>query len=87
MYLIYDNDKIIIRMATDGDEIPIFHLTKEMKDHFTKTRDLLDSILETFEILEDKDLVNRVQLAEQELLEGKKATLESLKKELSVDEI
>ena len=70
-----------MNMAIDQDT-PVFFLTKEMKDQFTKTRDLLDSILETFEILEDTETMKRLQEAEVDIKEQKIVSLEDLKKEL-----
>ncbi len=72
-------------MVLENDGVPVFFLTKEMKEHFTKTRDLLDSILETFEILEDQELMDRINIAETEIENENTISLENLKEDLSVD--
>ena len=43
------------------DSIPVFKLDKEIKELFMKTRDFLDQIVETFEILEDEELMNAIK--------------------------
>ena len=63
-------------------DTPIFYLTEDVKKQFKDTRDMLDQILETFEILEDKELMNRIQIADREFEEGKTTTLDDLLKEI-----
>ena len=43
---------------------------------------MLDQILETFEIMEDQELMNRIQIAEREFEKGDFTSLEDLKNEL-----
>jgi hypothetical protein len=63
-----------------SDSIPIFTIDKETKELFIKTRDLLDQILETFEILEDKELMNDIKQAEKDYQEEKYVSLDEYKK-------
>lgn len=69
-------------MASDS-KVPIFYLTEDMKNQFTKTRDLLDSILETFEILEDPELMNRIKQSSTDFEIGETISFDQLKEELS----
>ena len=63
-----------------SDSIPVFKIDKETKELFTKTRDLLDQILETFEIMEDGELMNDIEEAQNEYKKGKYVSLEDYKK-------
>ena len=63
-----------------SDSIPVFKLDKETKELFAKTRDLLDQILETFEIMEDPELMKDINEAEKDYQEGKYVTLDEYKK-------
>lgn len=47
-------------MTQPEDRIPVFFLDTKTKDLLHKTRDLLDQILETFEIIEDEDLMHDI---------------------------
>ena len=58
----------------------MFKIDKETKELFTKTRDMLDLILETFEILEDQELMKEIEQAQKEYKEGKYTSLEDYKK-------
>jgi len=62
-------------------KIPVFSIDKELKQQLKTTRDLLDQILETFEIMEDQELMEEIKKAEEEYKEGKAIPLEELKKE------
>lgn len=62
------------------ESIPVFTLDKETVELFTRTRDLLDQILETFEILEDKELMAEIVQAEEEYEKGIFVSLEEYKK-------
>ncbi len=62
-----------------SDSNPVFKIDKETKELFTKTRDLLDQILETFEIMEDQELMKEIEQAQKEYKEGKYVSLEDYK--------
>ncbi|MHA1910966.1 MAG: hypothetical protein ACTSYA_04635 [Candidatus Kariarchaeaceae archaeon] len=62
-------------------KIPVFSIDKELKQQLKTTRDLLDQILETFEIMEDQELMEEIKKAEEEYKEGKAVPFEELKKE------
>lgn len=64
-----------------SDSIPVFKLDKETKELFTKTRDLLDEILETFEIMEDQELMKDIDKAKKEYENGKYVSLEEYKRD------
>jgi hypothetical protein len=49
-------------MSRSDEGIPVFHLDDETKMLFKKTRDQLDEILETFEILEDEELMKEIEI-------------------------
>ncbi len=65
-----------------SEDTPVFHITEDVKKQFRETRDLLDQILETFDILENKELMSKIEDAEREFERGETTTLDSLKKEL-----
>jgi hypothetical protein len=62
-------------MTVPDKKVPVFFLDEETKTLFKKTRDLLDQILETFEILEDPDLSKLIQKAEQDYETGQTVSL------------
>lgn len=62
-----------------SDSFPVFSLDEETKKLFSQTRDLLDQILETFEILEDQELMGEIKKANKEYKEGKSVSLEEYK--------
>ena len=63
-----------------SNSIPVYKLDKETKEYITKTRDLLDQILETFEIREDPELMKDISEAEKDYQESKYVTLDEYKK-------
>lgn len=65
-----------------SEEIPIFYLTDDVKKQFKDTRDMLDQILETFEIFEDQELMKKIQNAEKEFESGDITPLEDLRREI-----
>lgn len=65
---------------------PVFFIDEDLKQQLKVTRDLLDQILETFEILEDQELMKEIKKAEEEYKEGKAISLEDFKKEYLVSE-
>ena len=65
-----------------SSETPVFHITEDVKKQFRETRDMLDQILETFEILEDRELMKRIKESEEEFARGETTSLEELKEEL-----
>ncbi|MCY3413244.1 MAG: hypothetical protein INQ03_16510 [Candidatus Heimdallarchaeota archaeon] len=68
---------------TESKDIPVFYLSDEIKKQFRDTRDLLDQILETFEILEDQELMKEIKQAEEEYQKGETISFDELKKELT----
>jgi hypothetical protein len=62
-------------------KIPIFSIDEEIKQQLKATRDLIDRLLETFEIMEDQALMEEIKKAEEEYKEGKAIPFEELKKE------
>ncbi len=60
---------------------PVFYLTDNMKKQFRDTRDLLDQILETFEILENPDLLKEIKEAEKDYISNQTISLQDLAKE------
>ena len=60
---------------------PVFYLTDKMKKQFRDTRDLLDQILETFEILENPDLLKEIKEAEKDYKSNQTISLQDLAKE------
>ena len=67
--------------------IPVFYLDEVTKALFRKTRDLLDQILETFEILEDKNLMESIKEGEKDIIGGRVVSIEDYKAgKRSIDE-
>ena len=66
-------------MSKHKSSIPVFFLDEETKTLFRKTRNLLDQILETFEILEDEKLMETIKEGENDILEGRVVSLDDYK--------
>ncbi|MHA1168706.1 MAG: hypothetical protein ACTSP4_13050 [Candidatus Hodarchaeales archaeon] len=66
---------------SDGREpaTPVFFLDEDTRTLFRKTKNLLDQILETFDILEDQALMEKIREGEEDIKEGKTVTLEDYK--------
>ena len=62
-------------------KIPVFHIDEEIKQQLKTTRDLLDQILETFEIMEDQELMEEIKKAEEDIKNGNVISLDEFKRE------
>jgi DNA-directed RNA polymerase subunit K/omega len=60
-------------------------LTAEEKELLTKTARLMDELLETLEIMQDKKLVKDLKIALREVKEGKARPLDELIRELNLE--
>ncbi|MGC8998766.1 MAG: hypothetical protein ACP5JW_05140 [Candidatus Bathyarchaeia archaeon] len=60
-------------------------LTEEEKELLTKAASLMDELLETLEVIQDKKLVKDLKIALREVEEGKARPLDELIRELSLE--
>jgi len=60
-------------------------LTAEEKELLTKAASLMDELLETLEIMQDKKLVKDLKIALREVEEGKARPLDELIRELNLE--
>ncbi|MEM3700334.1 MAG: hypothetical protein QXL57_05660 [Candidatus Bathyarchaeia archaeon] len=60
-------------------------LTAEEKELLTKTASLMDELLETLEVMQDKRLVKDLKVALREVEEGKTKPLNELIRELNLE--
>jgi len=60
-------------------------LTTEEKELLTKAAKLMDELLETLEIIQDKKLVKDLKIALREVEEGKTRPLDELIRELNLE--
>jgi DNA-directed RNA polymerase subunit K/omega len=60
-------------------------LTAEEKELLTKAASLMDELLETLEIMQDKKLVKDLKVALREVEEGKARPLDELIRELNLE--
>ncbi len=61
-------------------------LTSEEKELLTRAANLMDELLETLEVMQDKELVEDLRVALQEVEEGKTRPLDELMRELNLEE-
>ncbi|MGB9740397.1 MAG: hypothetical protein ACP5IM_00435 [Candidatus Bathyarchaeia archaeon] len=60
-------------------------LTEEEKELLTKAASLMDELLETLEVIQDKKLVKDLKIALREVEEGKARPLDELIRELNLE--
>jgi hypothetical protein len=60
-------------------------LTAEEKELLTKAASLMDELLETLEVVQDKELVKDLKVALKEVEEGKARPLDELIRELNLE--
>lgn len=60
-------------------------LTAEEKELLTKAANLMDELLETLEVIQDKKLVKDLKIALREVEEGKTRPLDELVRELNLE--
>ncbi|MBS7615773.1 hypothetical protein KEJ45_01040 [Candidatus Bathyarchaeota archaeon] len=60
-------------------------LTAEEKELLTKAASLMDELLETLEVMQDKKLVKDLKIALREVEEGKTRPLDELIRELNLE--
>ena len=60
-------------------------LTAEEKELLTKAASLMDELLETLEVIQDKKLVKDLKIALREVEEGKARPLDELIRELNLE--
>jgi DNA-directed RNA polymerase subunit K/omega len=60
-------------------------LTAEEKELLTKAASLMDELLETLEVMQDKKLVKDLKIALREVEEGKTRPLDELVRELNLE--
>ena len=60
-------------------------LTAEEKELLTKAASLMDELLETLEVMQDKKLVKDLKIALREVEEGKARPLDELIRELNLE--
>lgn len=60
-------------------------LTAEEKKLLTKAASLMDELLETLEVMRDKELVKDLKIALQEVVEGKTRSFDELVRELNLE--
>jgi len=60
-------------------------LTAEEKELLTKAASLMDELLETLEVIQDKKLVKDLKIALREVEEGKTRPLDELVRELNLE--
>jgi hypothetical protein len=73
-----NNSSIRNQMTTT--KIPVFSIDEEIKQQLRTARDLLDSILETFEIMEDQELMEEIKKAEEDIKNGNVISLDEFKR-------
>ena len=61
-------------------------LTSEEKELLMRAANLMDELLETLEVMQDKELVKDLRIALREVKEGKTKPLDELTRELSLEE-
>ena len=61
-------------------------LTSEEKELLMRAANLMDELLETLEVMQDKELVKDLRIALREVKEGKTKPLDELMRELSLEE-
>jgi DNA-directed RNA polymerase subunit K/omega len=61
-------------------------LTAEEKELLTKVASLMDELLETLEVMQDKELVKDLKIALREVEEGKTRPLDELIRELDLED-
>ena len=61
-------------------------LTSEEKELLMRAANLMDELLETLEVMQDKELVKDLRIALREVKEGKTRPLDELMRELSLEE-
>jgi len=61
-------------------------LTSEEKELLARAANLMDELLETLEVMQDKELVEDLKIALREVEEGKTRPLDELMRELNLDE-
>ncbi|MEM2994456.1 MAG: hypothetical protein QXI91_00350 [Candidatus Bathyarchaeia archaeon] len=60
-------------------------LTAEEKELLTKAASLIDELLETLEVIQDKELVKDLKIALREVEDGKTRPLDELIRELNLE--
>jgi hypothetical protein len=68
-----------------GCEIGMTLLTTEEKELLAKAANLMDELLETLEVIQDKKLVKDLKIALREVKEGKTRPLDELIRELDLE--
>ncbi len=61
-------------------------LTSEEKELLMRAANLMDELLETLEVIQNKELVKDLRVALREVKEGKTKPLDELMRELSLEE-
>lgn len=61
-------------------------LTSEEKELLARAANLMDELLETLEVIQDKELVEDLRVALREVEEGKTRPLDELMRELNLEE-
>jgi len=61
-------------------------LDKEVIEHIMQTRDLLEELLETIDVVTDEKLMLAIEEAEEEVKRGKTRPLKSFVKELGLED-
>lgn len=61
-------------------------LTSEEKELLARAANLMDELLETLEVIQDKELVEDLRIALREVEEGKTRPLDELMRELNLEE-
>jgi len=61
-------------------------LTSEEKELLMRAANLMDELLETLEVMQDKELVEDLRIALREVEEGKTRPLDELMRELNLEE-
>lgn len=61
-------------------------LTSEEKELLARAANLMDELLETLEVMQDKELVEDLRVALREVEEGKTRPLDELMRELNLEE-
>jgi len=61
-------------------------LTSEEKELLVRAANLMDELLETLEVMQDKELVEDLRVALREVEEGKTRPLDELMRELNLEE-
>jgi len=61
-------------------------LTSEEKELLARAVNLMDELLETLEVMQDKELVEDLRVALREVEEGKTRPLDELMRELNLEE-